>query len=66
MTDFIFSLIFPALLLARRDTEEIIELPISIANGRAAPYEVSPGVFNTQSAQCQSAITWFFFGFAPL
>ncbi|MBD8978983.1 MAG: hypothetical protein EGQ91_06340 [Clostridiales bacterium] len=31
--------------------------------GYAAPYEVSPGVINTQSAQCQSAITWCFLGF---
>ncbi|UKI22210.1 MAG: hypothetical protein L6V88_07335 [Anaerotruncus sp.] len=31
--------------------------------GYAAPYEVSPGLINTQSAQCQSAITWCFLGF---
>lgn len=34
--------------------------------GYTAPYEVLPGVFNTQSAQCQSAITWCFLGFEAI
>ncbi len=31
--------------------------------GYVAPYEVSSGVFNTQSPECQSAISWCFLGF---
>lgn len=34
--------------------------------GYVAPYEVSPGVFNTQNAECQSAITWCFLGFEAI
>ena len=34
--------------------------------GYVAPYEVSPGVFNTQTADCQSAISWCFLGFEAI
>ena len=34
--------------------------------GYVAPYEVSAGVYNTQNAQCQSAITWCFLGFEAI
>ncbi len=34
--------------------------------GYVAPYEVSPGVFNTQTADCQSAISWYFLGFEAI
>lgn len=36
------------------------------STGYVAPYLVSPGVYNTQNAACQSAITWCFLGFEAI
>lgn len=34
--------------------------------GYVAPYEISPGIFNTQTAECQNAISWCFLGFEAI